>query len=163
MSRVNVTVAATPKLALSTTSLGLAAGVDTQTVVLRNTGRGFVQWSAATSGTWLKVLPASGYIMTGDSAIVKVVPNRDPLPAGTEWSAYEPALQDALRAVRAFAPDAVVVSLGVDTALEDADTFRLGGTTSSSFDVSQIGAAAQYQGFGAFAKIAGSSDRSSDA
>ena len=29
------------------------------------------------------------------------------------------------RAVRAFAPDAIVVSLGVDTALEDADTFRL--------------------------------------
>ncbi len=49
-----------------------------------------------------------------------------PLAAGTDWSAYEPALQDALGTVRAFAPDAIVVSLGVDTALEDADTFRLG-------------------------------------
>jgi acetoin utilization deacetylase AcuC-like enzyme len=49
-----------------------------------------------------------------------------PLPAGTDWSAYAPALQDALHTVRAFAPDAVVVSLGVDTGSEDADTFRLG-------------------------------------
>ena len=33
-----------------------------------------------------------------------------------------------------------------------ADTFALGGGTNSSFDVSQIGATAQYQGFGVFAK-----------
>jgi acetoin utilization deacetylase AcuC-like enzyme len=48
-----------------------------------------------------------------------------PLPAGTEWDAYAPALDAAARAVKAFAPDGLVVSLGVDTALEDADTFRL--------------------------------------
>jgi acetoin utilization deacetylase AcuC-like enzyme len=48
-----------------------------------------------------------------------------PLPAGTEWDAYAPALEAAARAIRAFAPDGLVVSLGVDTALEDADTFRL--------------------------------------
>ncbi|MCP3470313.1 autotransporter domain-containing protein [Bradyrhizobium sp. CCGUVB1N3] len=33
-----------------------------------------------------------------------------------------------------------------------ADTLRLGGTTNASFDVSQIGATAQYQGFGVFEK-----------
>ena len=33
------------------------------------------------------------------------------------------------------------------------DTFQLGGTGAASFDVSQIGAAAQYQGFGTFNKI----------
>jgi acetoin utilization deacetylase AcuC-like enzyme len=48
-----------------------------------------------------------------------------PLPAGTAWAAYEPALAAALAAVRRYAADAVVVSLGVDTALEDPDTFRL--------------------------------------
>jgi acetoin utilization deacetylase AcuC-like enzyme len=48
-----------------------------------------------------------------------------PLPAGTEWSAYGDALDTALAVVRKFAPDAVIVSLGVDTALEDPDSFRL--------------------------------------
>jgi acetoin utilization deacetylase AcuC-like enzyme len=48
-----------------------------------------------------------------------------PLPSGTEWAAYEPALTAAVAAVQRFAPDAVILSLGVDTALEDADSFRL--------------------------------------
>lgn len=34
-----------------------------------------------------------------------------------------------------------------------ADTLRLGGTSNASFDVSQIGAGAQYQGFGVFQKV----------
>jgi len=37
-------------------------------------------------------------------------------------------------------------------AFSAADTFRLGGTTNASFDVSQIGASAQYRGFGVFQK-----------
>ena len=36
------------------------------------------------------------------------------------------------------------------------DTFQLGGSGAASFDVSQIGAAAQYQGFGTFNKIGSS-------
>jgi acetoin utilization deacetylase AcuC-like enzyme len=48
-----------------------------------------------------------------------------PMPAGTEWDGYGGALDAALGIVRRFAPDAVIVSLGVDTALEDPDTFRL--------------------------------------
>jgi hypothetical protein len=36
------------------------------------------------------------------------------------------------------------------------DTFRLGGTTDSAFDISAIGAATQYQGFGIFQKIGSS-------
>jgi acetoin utilization deacetylase AcuC-like enzyme len=48
-----------------------------------------------------------------------------PLPAGTTWREYGPALEAALAAVRRFGPDGVVVSLGVDTALEEADTFCL--------------------------------------
>ncbi|MGY0196653.1 histone deacetylase family protein [Leptothrix sp. BB-4] len=38
-----------------------------------------------------------------------------PLPAGTGWETWHAALQTALAAVRAHAPDALVVPLGVDT------------------------------------------------
>jgi acetoin utilization deacetylase AcuC-like enzyme len=48
-----------------------------------------------------------------------------PLPMGTAWDAYGPALDAALAVVRKYAPDGVIVSLGVDTALEDPDSFRL--------------------------------------
>jgi hypothetical protein len=41
-------------------------------------------------------------------------------------------------------------------AFSTADTFRLGGTTNASFDVSQIGSSAQYQGFGNFQKTGAS-------
>ena len=48
-----------------------------------------------------------------------------PLPLGTDWSTYRPALVDGLDAISRYAPDALVVSLGVDTAAEDSDTFQL--------------------------------------
>ncbi len=48
-----------------------------------------------------------------------------PLPEATDWSIFEPALAAAVAAVRKFGPDGVIVSLGVDTALEDPDRFRL--------------------------------------
>lgn len=38
-----------------------------------------------------------------------------PLPHGTDWRAYRAALDQALSAVAGFAPDTLVVSLGVDT------------------------------------------------
>jgi len=38
-----------------------------------------------------------------------------PLPWGTDWAAYAEALDVAAKRIRAFAPDALVVSLGVDT------------------------------------------------
>jgi acetoin utilization deacetylase AcuC-like enzyme len=59
-----------------------------------------------------------------------------PLPKATTWDLYAPALDAAARAIRAFAPDGLVVSLGVDTAAEDADTFLLEGE-----DFTRIGAA----------------------
>ena len=49
-----------------------------------------------------------------------------PLSFGTAWNTYEPALAAAVRAVASFGADALIVSLGVDTAAEDADTFQLG-------------------------------------
>jgi acetoin utilization deacetylase AcuC-like enzyme len=48
-----------------------------------------------------------------------------PLPLGTAWDAYGPALRDAARVITNFGADALVVSLGVDTAAEDYDTFQL--------------------------------------
>ena len=38
-----------------------------------------------------------------------------PLPRGTAWSQYGDALDIALAAIKRYAPDALVVSLGVDT------------------------------------------------
>lgn len=38
-----------------------------------------------------------------------------PLPAGTDWAAWSAALEDALRRLAGFAPEVVIVSLGVDT------------------------------------------------
>lgn len=49
-----------------------------------------------------------------------------PLPAGTGWDAYQGALGTALDAVSRFAPDAIVVSLGVDTfAADPISAFKL--------------------------------------
>ena len=48
-----------------------------------------------------------------------------PLPEGTTWDAYGPAFDAALDVVRRYSPDALIVSLGVDTAAEDPDTFGL--------------------------------------
>jgi acetoin utilization deacetylase AcuC-like enzyme len=50
-----------------------------------------------------------------------------PLPPGTEWATYSEALAVALDGVRTFGADTLVVSLGVDTAAEDPDSFRLTG------------------------------------
>lgn len=59
-----------------------------------------------------------------------------PLPPGTEWHAYAEALTVALAGIREFGADTLVVSLGVDTAVEDADSFRLTGD-----DFSRLGGA----------------------
>ncbi|MGH8978134.1 MAG: histone deacetylase family protein [Acidimicrobiia bacterium] len=48
-----------------------------------------------------------------------------PLPPGTDWARYEPALEQAVESIRKFAPDGLIVSLGVDTAAEDPDSFEL--------------------------------------
>jgi acetoin utilization deacetylase AcuC-like enzyme len=42
-----------------------------------------------------------------------------PMPWGTAWSTYGEALGDAITRIRRYGPDAVVVSLGVDTYKED--------------------------------------------
>lgn len=60
-----------------------------------------------------------------------------PLPAGTAWSGWAPALETAIARVLAFAPDILVVPLGVDTHLGDpAGGFRLEGA-----DYKRMGAA----------------------
>lgn len=42
-----------------------------------------------------------------------------PMPSGTAWKDYSAALDTALKRIREFGPDALVVSLGVDTFKED--------------------------------------------
>lgn len=58
-----------------------------------------------------------------------------PLPHGTDWASYRNALQDACQKLSDYAPDAIVVSLGVDTfkddpisqfKLESSDYLRMG-------------------------------------
>lgn len=50
------------------------------------------------------------------------------LPVGTAWGAYVLALDEALGRIRGFAPDVLVVPLGVDTYIDDpAGGFRLQG------------------------------------
>ncbi len=48
-----------------------------------------------------------------------------PLPAGTDGSRYLDALDGAVKSISSFGADVLVVSLGVDTALEDPDSFAL--------------------------------------
>lgn len=60
-----------------------------------------------------------------------------PLPPGTPWNAYKAALDDALAKLAAFSPDAVVISLGLDTYERDPiSQFKL-----TSDDFSSLGAA----------------------
>lgn len=40
-------------------------------------------------------------------------------PKGTQWKHYEPHLRDAIHRIAAFRPDALVISLGLDTLLGD--------------------------------------------
>jgi acetoin utilization deacetylase AcuC-like enzyme len=46
-----------------------------------------------------------------------------PLPFGTGWDSYEPALRDAIGHIERFAPDALVVALGLDTFADDPTTY----------------------------------------
>jgi len=66
-----------------------------------------------------------------------------PLPHGTGWDGYSAALEDACNKIRAFAPDALVISLGVDTFKDDpiskfkleSDDYRKIGQFISGIDV----------------------------
>jgi acetoin utilization deacetylase AcuC-like enzyme len=59
-----------------------------------------------------------------------------PLPFGTTWNTYGPALDEVCATIAAFAPDALVVSLGVDTYERDPiSQFRL-----TTDDFTRIGA-----------------------
>lgn len=59
-----------------------------------------------------------------------------PMPFGTDWPAWSGALDEACRTIADYAPDVVVVSLGVDTFMGDPiSRFRLG-----SDDYPKIGA-----------------------
>lgn len=63
-----------------------------------------------------------------------------PLPHGTDWESYAVSLRDACQRIRAYQPDALVISLGVDTfendpishfKLSSQDYFKLGAALAS--------------------------------
>jgi acetoin utilization deacetylase AcuC-like enzyme len=57
-----------------------------------------------------------------------------PMPAGTEFAAWRSALQSALRRIAEFRADALILSLGVDTFIEDPiSSFRLGSEDFSAY------------------------------
>ncbi|RZI94143.1 MAG: histone deacetylase family protein, partial [Variovorax sp.] len=58
-----------------------------------------------------------------------------PLPRGTDFAAWRAALTEALRGIAAFAPEALVVSLGLDTFAGD----PIAGFTLQSDDYLRIG------------------------
>ena len=60
-----------------------------------------------------------------------------PLPSGTDWSAYAAALSHASAKVRAFAPDVLLVSLGLDTFERD----PIADFTLKAFDYLRLGEA----------------------
>ena len=59
----------------------------------------------------------------------------NPLPPGTGWESYNEALNDGLKRIAAYGPDALVVSLGVDTFEGD----PLGTFTLTSDNFTEIG------------------------
>ena len=65
-----------------------------------------------------------------------------PLPFGTNWETYAPALADAISHIERFSPDALVVALGLDTFADDPTThFDI-----STGDFGRIGAAIEKLG-----------------
>jgi len=46
-----------------------------------------------------------------------------PLPGGTRWDSYKPALQSVIDRVKEFGAQALIVSLGLDTLADDPVTF----------------------------------------
>ena len=76
---------------------------------------------------WTGMQPRPRIKVISSGGVVYRVENGIPLPLGTGWDAYAPALDAATTVIRRFGPDGLVVSLGVDTAAEDYDTFQLVG------------------------------------
>jgi hypothetical protein len=63
--------------------LAISATVDTTSFLLRNTGRGNLQWQTQPSASLITTNPANGTIRTGDSTRVRISADKQPLPVGT--------------------------------------------------------------------------------
>jgi outer membrane autotransporter protein len=121
---------------------------------LVNTSSGVIGGGAVSQFTQLGAgyaKPVGGVGVVGDNATV--------INAGTiSGGANYPTLHTIANAIQ-FVGGVNSLELragstinGNVVAFSTADTLKLGGTTDSSFDVSAIGASAQYQGFGTFQK-----------
>jgi hypothetical protein len=76
-------VGAHPRAGISLNSLLFPDTINQRTFYLHNTGTGLLKWTRTTNQTWLSVLPTSGIIASGDSALVSATIDRSSLLAGT--------------------------------------------------------------------------------
>ena len=79
---ISAVVQPNPVLKLSSSSVTVPATSDTALVTVSNTGRGQLYWSAVSS-TSVVTVPSNGTLATGEAVAVKIVANKEPLPAGT--------------------------------------------------------------------------------
>jgi hypothetical protein len=80
---VRLTVEANPIATFSVPTVTVPEGNDTSKFTLTNTGRGVLQWQLTSSRPEVTVLPAQGFLQTGQATEIRVVANKKPLPAGT--------------------------------------------------------------------------------
>lgn len=64
---VTIRVAAAPRAVLDASRVAFLAGDQVARVVLRNTGKGALNWSVAAGAPWLFVSPLAGVVLPGDA------------------------------------------------------------------------------------------------
>ncbi len=80
---VSVVEPATARAEVSTALLKYPAGINEETFVLRNLGKGPLTWTAEGSAAWMAATPAGGTVPVGGSTMVTVAVNRAGLTGTT--------------------------------------------------------------------------------
>lgn len=83
---VSVVVPPTPRIVVSTGRLAFPSGVTSRAFVIRNTGRGALNWSVPATDPWLALSSRSGSVAAGDSALVTATVTRASVPNGATGS-----------------------------------------------------------------------------
>lgn len=76
-------VDAHPEIAITPSTLHFGEEITEQTFTIKNTGKGFLNWSLENANQWLEFYPYSGSLYTGQSTSVTAVVWRDGLAPGT--------------------------------------------------------------------------------
>ncbi|MFL5384711.1 MAG: BACON domain-containing protein [Longimicrobiaceae bacterium] len=80
---VRLQVSPDPRAQTSAAAVTVPENNDTARFTLTNSGRGTLQWSLTASRPEVTVAPAQGFLGTGQSTEIRVVADKQPLPAGT--------------------------------------------------------------------------------